>query len=156
MFSLQISDCKDKEKFIQSLPIMNTFVEHFAEDILKVESKVLKDIISNSHNRESNGQDNQPEDSPLEQELAGINIEYYIFDDEQYINKDMTKAIMGKIKPYINNLYKFYSSSHAQKKKQTEFVHAIMMESGNLHEENRVKFEDIKRVFKQLDYSFYL
>lgn len=102
---------------------MNTFVEHLAEDLLKVKSKIVKEVIANAdsgeiteNDAEGNTQD-QANDSELDKKIAGVNLEYYSFDSEEYLQKDMIKAVMSKVKPYVSNLYKLYQSSYKTKKK---------------------------------------
>ena len=158
---------------------MNSFVEHIAEDLLKIKSSKIKGILKEYKSglaaKEEEQRDadydlmqaslipqirKKPEpakkkESAEELELSEIDLNEYFYEDTKHLSKEQTKAIMSKLKVFVTKLYKIYGSVYKLKKKESEFVHAIMMESGKLREENVKKYEKIKSKFLRVETCFF-
>lgn len=130
-----IMNKKSDSEFIEALPLIDMFVEYLAEDLLNIKSGIIKKTLE-------------------ELDSQNDNIKYD-FEESDRLSSELKKDIMLKMKDLVAKQYKLYCSIYKLKSKEEEYIHAIMMETGDLRADVKEKYNLLKDRFIILDNTLF-
>lgn len=128
-----ILEFKTEEIIRSNLVIMEMFSQHIYEPLFQKSPNVFNEICENIEE--------------FKEIVKGVDISIY----PEYITPEKKKDFFEKLKKYVGKIYQIYQEIYNQVQAQEKINHDLIMEKGEVDEENNSKLNELVEKFHQYD-----